>query len=152
MNTCGGFESSGCKGSVVQRVTTGHGRCRQGLDICFKGLIINRSMLQAAVAVHAKLDDASRQAIYNIEKRHGPEVISGGYVKIFGVIRVCEKWAAENFVPLPRSLQFIFEGMLFDLDRKRRAPEYFTHNNLQSGWILTTLGKLYPAAHAGPGC
>lgn len=104
-------------------------------------------MLQAAAAVHTLLDSPCRQVISLIEARYGRDVITGGYVKMHGLLKYCEKQAADNTLALPAALLFVFEGMLYDLDWKVRTPRSFTNEALHAGWLSATLAKMWLQQH-----
>lgn len=142
----------GVKGSHHQAMC---GRCRQALDIRFNGSAINKSMLQAAAAVTARVDSACKQVIQQIENKYGRDVISGGYFKILRAVQFCEKHAADNQLSFPAALLFVFDGILYCLDMKKQTPKYFTQDALdrsskgggQPGWLLVTLAKMWLQQH-----
>ena len=124
------------------------------MDIRFNGSVINKSMLQAAAAVHAKVDGPCRRVISQIEMKYGRDVISGGYFKIMRVVQFCEKQASDHDLDFPAALLFIFEGIWFALERKLHGPKHFTQEVLDrnkhdghAGWLLVTLAKMWMYQH-----
>ena len=124
------------------------------MDIRFNGSVINKTMLQAAAAVHAKVDDPCRRVIRQIEVKYGRDVISGGYFKILRAVHFCERQSSDHDFDFPVALLFIFEGIWCALERKLHGPKHFTQEVLdrnkhdgQAGWLLVTLAKLWLHQH-----
>lgn len=115
------------------------------LGVRFGGSPINRIMLQTSHLIDSLMNDAAAQALIQIDREFGKDVMSKSYNKLMRVLQTCKATPTGKSVTL--AVEFVFQMMLISLRRRMANTRFFTLDVLDKqrdgtpGWVQTTLAK-----------
>jgi len=107
----------------------------QGKQVRFNGSPVNKTMMTAILLFDGKIDARGLKILHRIERKHGREMLSTGYVKLLRIVQTCPKLAAG----VKENVQDLVTYYLAHLDFALRA-ELMTTKDV-TGEFLDNNGK-----------
>jgi hypothetical protein len=89
----------------------------QGKQVRSNGSPVNKTMMTAILLFDGKIDARGLKILHRIERNHGREMLSTGYVKLLRIVQTCSKLAAE----MKEHVQHLVTNYLARLDFALRA-------------------------------
>ena len=84
----------------------------QAKQVRFNGFAVNKTMMTAVSLSDGKIDRKGLDILHRIERNHGREMLSMGYVKLLRSVQTCSKLAGD----LKEDVQYLVNYCLTQLD------------------------------------
>ena len=127
-------------------------------NVTFNGSKANKSMVAAILLFRDAFNPASLVLLRAMERRHGKDMLTSGYVKLARIVQLCSEHAKAISAIAPMQstsdvVLFILEYLDFALRVNMLTPEKMTVNNLDKtrenvpGTLPTVFGRRFLLAH-----